>query len=446
VSKGWAYYEFGQLFDNVTSSSQKLARSRYLTHGRYPVVDQGDEFIGGWSNDETLVHPGPIPVVVYGDHTRAVKLLERPFIQGADGVKILAPRSRVTARFGAWLLRAFPVPSKGYARHFADVRKQRFGIPSRDEQQRIVEAIETHFSRLDAAEASLQRAKANVKRARASVLQAAVEGRLVPIEAEVARAERRKYEPATELLARILAERPAAFAQRGAQGRYKEPVKPDLAGFPQLPDGWCWASVDQLHLEVTDGDHQPPPVSDRGIPFLVIGDVRRGEPDYTNARRVPGSYYDSLSWKRRPDSRDLLYTVVGSLGIPVRVPDDRPFCVQRHIAILKRPYVGLKAYLVLALASSLVFAQAESKATGTAQKTLGLASLRSIAVPLPPMSEQHRIVAEVDRRLSVLDALDGTIERNLVRCARLRQAILQRAFVGRLVPAAAAADDQRASA
>lgn len=68
-------------------------------------------------------------------------------------------------------------------------------------------------------------------------------------------------------------------------------------------------------------------------------------------------------------------------------------------------------------------------------RNIGQDRIRQIVVPFPPLPEQHRIVAEVDRRLSVLDALDATLDANLARCARLRQAILQRAFTGRLVPA-----------
>ncbi len=317
------------------------------------------------------------------------------------------------------------------------------GLPVRvrplAEQHRIVAAIETHFSRLDAAVASLTRAKANLKRARASVLKAAVEGRLVPTEAALARAEGRAYEPAAVLLERILAERKATWAASGARGKYGEPVKPETDGLPGLPEGWCWASVDQMNAHISDGDHQPPPTVEKGVPFLVIGDVKGGTPDFTDSRRVSDSYFDSLDWKRRPDSSDLLYTVVGSLGIPVNVPDDRPFCVQRHVAILKRPLLGTKPYLLRSLASRFVFRQATAKATGTAQKTLGLASLRSVVVPLPPLTEQHRMVAEVDRRLSVLDSLEASVDANLARCARLQQAVLKHAFEGRLVPAEAPA-------
>ena len=136
------------------------------------------------------------------------------------------------------------------------------------EQRRIVAEIEKQSTRLEAAVAALKRTQANLKRYRASVLKAACEGRLVSTEAELARAENRLYEPADQLLACILEERRAkweadqlakmqAAARPGRAGgkppkddkwkaRYKEPAAPDTSSLPQLPEGWAWASLDQV--------------------------------------------------------------------------------------------------------------------------------------------------------------------------------------------------------
>jgi type I restriction enzyme S subunit len=321
-------------------------------------------------------------------------------------------------------------------------------LPPSGEQQRIVEAIDSYLTRLDAAVASLERTQGKLKAYRASVLKAAIEGRLVPTEAALAHAEEREYEPAELLLGRILKERrrrweEVELAKLKAHGktpkddkwkaRYEEPVVPATSMLPKLPKGWCWASVDQLCTEVTDGDHQPPPVSDSGIPFLVIGDVRSGTLDFSDCRRVPKSYYDDLDWKRRPDSGDLLYTVVGSYGIPVRVPDNQAFCVQRHIAILKAPPADIKTYLLYSLASGFVFRQASDMATGTAQKTVGLGSLRRIAIPLPPQEESLRIGSEIERLISSAQRTMATLEDDMRRVSRLRHSILKWAFEGKLV-------------
>jgi type I restriction enzyme S subunit len=296
--------------------------------------------------------------------------------------------------------------------------------------------------------ASLERVQRNLKRYRASVLKAAVEGRLVPTEAETARAEGRSYEPASVLLKRILTERrrrweEAELAKMKAKGKaprddkwkakYVAPVAPDTSEFPDLPEGWCWSSIDVVCQSVTDGDHVPPPQTKEGVPFLVIGNVAGGHIEFENTRFVPEVYYKGLDQIRRPACGDILYTVTGSFGIPVSVETDRPFCVQRHIAILRPACSMNRRYLAHALASQGVLQQAVNGATGTAQKTVALKVLRGIAVPVPPLAEQCLIADEVDRLLSMESSADAAVAVNESCCFRLRQSILKSAFEGRLV-------------
>src|SRR6185437_2286044 len=147
-------------------------------------------------------------------------------------------------------------------------------IAPRPEQDRIVAEIEKQFTRLDDAVAALKRVQINLKRYRASVLKAACEGRLVPTEAELARKEGRDYEPASELLKRILAERRAKWEADQLQKmiaagkppncdewkkKYVQPSAPDQSKLLELPEGWTCATVEQLSTLVTDGDHNPPP-------------------------------------------------------------------------------------------------------------------------------------------------------------------------------------------
>lgn len=145
-------------------------------------------------------------------------------------------------------------------------------LPPLSEQHRIVAEIETQFTRLDAVVSAFKRVQVNLKRYRTSVLQAACEGRLVPTEAELARAEGRSYESADQLLQRILHERRAKWeseqlANMVAQGKvpkddgwkrkYREPEQPDTNGLPELPQGWTWTTVEQLAASetnaITDG-------------------------------------------------------------------------------------------------------------------------------------------------------------------------------------------------
>ena len=174
-----------------------------------------------------------------------------------------------------------------------------------------------------------------------------------------------------------------------------------------LPTGWTATTLQTLCRSLTDGDHLPPPKSERGVPLLVIGNIRHKWIDFTETRFVPQVYYDALDISRRPRSGDLLYTLVGSFGIPVIVTKDRLFCVQRHIGIL-RPCEGVfLPFLAHVMESGFVFQQADACATGIAQKTISLSGLRKFVIPLPPSAEQRRIVARIDELMALCDRLEA---------------------------------------
>lgn len=440
----WARIPLGEL--TIIKNGIPLAASAFNASEGEPVVrirnvveGRTETFYRGSVEDDWFIEHGDLLIGMDGDFNAARWRGPRALLN--QRVCMIKPRDgRVSVQYLAYVLPGYLAAINKHTpsitvKHLSSrtVAEVPVPVPPPREQAALLAVLEVQSSRIDSAVASLKRAKANVKRARASVLKAAVEGRLVPTEAALARDEGRDYEPASTLLTRTLTERRARWTERGGRGKYREPAGPEVDGQPELPPGWAWASADQVFAEICDGDHQPPPVVDHGVPFLVIGDVKSGIPRFDDCRFVSEEYYSKLDWKRRPDSNDILYTVVGSFGIPVDVPTDRPFCVQRHIAILKSPVKGMRRFLLRVLGSDFVFRQSTAKATGTAQKTLGLNRLREIVFPVPPLVEQERIVAEVDRRLSVLDALDATLDANLARCAKLRQSILKRAFEGKLV-------------
>lgn len=333
------------------------------------------------------------------------------------------------------------------------LRRVALPVAPQQEQHRIVAAIETHFSHLDAAVASLHRAKANVKRARASVLQAAVEGRLVPTEAELARAEGREYEPASALLARILAERKAVWEASEVRGGYRVPVLPPSEDVQELPEGWIWSSVDQLadgERGLCDGPFgsnlKTEHYVDRGPRVVRLQNIGDGVFRDEHAH-ISESHFERLR-KHEVRGGDL---VVASLGdvLPRAcvVPEWLGRAVVKADCIRLAPSSRVSVgYLNVVLNSQGVRHRTTERIHGVGRPRLGLGGIREISVPLPPLPEQHRIVAEVDRRLSVLDAVDATIDANLARCARLRQSILQRAFSGQLLATAEAAEGAAATA
>jgi len=163
---------------------------------------------------------------------------------------------------------------------------------------------------------------------------------------------------------------------------------------------------------ISDGDHQAPPKSDDGVPFVTISNIDdQNRLDFTKTFFVPQAYFDQLGATRRPQRNDTLYSVTGSFGIPVYVDSDRQFCFQRHIALLRpSPAVDSK-YLFFFMASPLAFHQAEKTATGVAQKTVALGSLRNFKIPLPNLETQRAIVAEIEAEQALVNANRELIRR-----------------------------------
>jgi type I restriction enzyme S subunit len=328
-----------------------------------------------------------------------------------------------------------------------------------DEQHRIVAEIEKQFTRLEAGVASLKRVQIGLKRYRASVLKTACQGRLLPTEAELARQEGRSYETGTELLARILKERRAQWesaqlAKFEAAGkvpkddkwkaRYVEPAAPKLPlgeEFPPLPEGWTWTSPSQLssgqdyalaigpfgsNLRVSD-------YRSSGVPVVFVRNIRSGS--FEAAVYVSEEKAKELR-AHRVEGGDLLVTKMGDPpGDACLYPASQPEAIITADCIKLRlsPVLLAPLFFEHAINSQVVRPQILAITKGVAQLKVSLQRFSTIALPLPPVAEQQRIVAEVERRLSVVDEGDVTIAANLKRAERLRQSILQRAFTGQLV-------------
>ncbi len=228
-----------------------------------------------------------------------------------------------------------------------------------------------------------------------SILQQAVQGKLVPQNPD--------DEPASVLLERIRAEKQELIKTGKIKKDKNESVIVTRDKIPyEIPDGWVWCKLSHICQSITDGDHQPPPQVPNGKPFIVISNVSAGKIDFSNTRYVPEEYYNSLDNNRKPIKNDILFTVTGSYGIVMKVKNDREFCFQRHIALLKPLFID-SDFLVHWLRTPFVYEQCKETATGTAQKTVSLTSLKNIIIPLPPLSEQRRIVTKIEELLPIIN-------------------------------------------
>lgn len=164
--------------------------------------------------------------------------------------------------------------------------------------------------------------------------------------------------------------------------------------------GWEVKKLGDICADITDGDHMPPPKSEFGIPFITISDIDKDTRclNFENTFYVPEDYYNNLKENRKPQKGDLLYTVTGSYGIPVIVKTDKKFCFQRHIALL-RPNKEILSTIFLCywVLSDGVKFMADKVATGIAQKTVGLNSIRKFSCILPPLSLQRLFAQRIEQ-------------------------------------------------
>ncbi len=259
-----------------------------------------------------------------------------------------------------------------------------FPLPTLAEQQRIVNRIETMFAKLDHAQEKVQNVVDSFETRKAAILHKAFTGQLKIDNEELSIAD------------------------------------------------WEEKKLGEVCESIFDGDHMPPPKAESGIPFLVISNVNTGFLSFDNTRYVPNDYYDSLSETRKPKTGDVLYTIVGSYGIPVLVDSDRAFCFQRHMALLKPSKLISSRYLWYVLQSNEMYQKATSIATGTAQLTVPIKGLRELTIPVPPLNYQLSIVNFLDIVLEKESRAKEAAKTVLDQIALLKKSILARAFRGEL--------------
>ena len=179
---------------------------------------------------------------------------------------------------------------------------------------------------------------------------------------------------------------------------------------------WEVKKLSDCCVSIADGDHQAPPKADFGIPFVTISDINvYNQFDFTDTMFVPREYYDRLDNKRKAQKGDVLYSVVGSFGIPVYMKETVPFVFQRHIAILRPNDTILPQFLYYTMLSRDFYMMADAAALGAAQRTVSLTALRNIRISVPPMDAQKKIV-------DTLSAYDTLIENNQKQIKLLEEA------------------------
>ena len=308
----------------------------------------------------------------------------------------------------------------------ANAKKLPIPMVSLARQHEIVAEIEKQFSRLDEAVANLQRVKANLKRYKASVLKDAVEGRLVPTEAELARREGRSFETGEQLLQRILETRRVEWKVRGAFSESSGAT----VGTADLPAGWVWTTLGQCFRVAVGAtpSRKEPSYWGGDIPWVSSGEVQLGRIRHTDEHITAAGLANSSTQLNPAGS--VMIGMIGQgktrgqaaiLGIEAA---NNQNCAAIWVSRTAIP----TEYVFFWLMSR--YTETRSEGSGNNQQALNKRLVEQIPLPLPPLAEQQRIVAEVDRRLSLVSSVEAEVHANLKRAQALKQATLAKAFEG----------------
>jgi type I restriction enzyme S subunit len=381
LPSGWTLINFSESCDKISLNGIKIKQKQYLPNGKYPVVDQGQELIGGYFDDEKVIAPNKPPYIIFGDHTKVKKYINFKFIAGADGVKVFKPFAFLNEKLFFYFLHCIKLPDKGYARHSQFLEKADIPLPPLPEQQRIVAKIEELFSSLDNGIESLKTAQQQLKVYRQAVLKWAFEK--LKSEKEV---EEITYEHSIGLV--------RSNNQQNEKGI--------------------------------------------GLPYIKMNNVDlNGNVDFTKVVFVKVN--DEEAEKYALKKGDILINtrnsveLVGKTGI---VREEKPNCVFNNNLLrirTKSEYNPL--FIGYQLISPWLRKQMlkEKKAT-TNVCALYQRDIFPLKVKVTDTINQNAIVAGIESRLSVCDKIEESIEHSLKQSEALRQSILKKAFEGKLVP------------
>lgn len=316
-----------------------------------------------------------------------------------------------------------------------------------NEQNRIVAKIEELFSDLDAGVVALKRAKANLKRYRAAVLKAAVEGKLT-VEW---RAKHPAKEHASTLLDRILKERRqkweedqlAKFAAakkeppKNWRDKYVEPTPPDTSGLPKLPNGWCWATIQQLAFVDVGFAFKSAEYTMDGIRLLRGENMEPGSLRWNDVRYWPEDKLAGLEHLLVKEGQIILAMdrplVSAGLKLARVRAVDLPCLLVQRMARLRILDDAITGFLHCSMQTHAFISHLLGDQTGTQLPHISGSGIEEFVTPLPPLIELQQIAAEVAEKLSQIEAAEKGIANSLLRASRLRQSILKQAFEGKLV-------------
>ena len=342
MSEDWKTIPFEKSIEKVKYTS-KIASSEYLEEGTYPIVSQEEGLISGYWNNSDDVFRLSKPVVIFGDHTRALKYVDFDFVLGADGVRILQPIEQIDTKFLLYYLQSCKIPSLGYSRHYKLLKELNVPVPFLAEQESIV-------AELDCISSIIEKQKQQLK----------------------------------EL---------DNLAQAIFYDMFGDPITNEK--------GWEAKKLSEVCPYITDGSHYSPKEDVNGtIPMLSVKDMRQSNFSYESCKMIGDVEYQKLlSNGCKPLKDDVLVAKDGSYFKYIfALKEEREQALLSSIAIVRPDKSVINPiYLVGYLSTTEIYNEVEREyLTGTAIKRVILKGLRSMRILLPPLHLQQEFASKIE--------------------------------------------------
>ncbi|MCG3684422.1 restriction endonuclease subunit S [Aliarcobacter butzleri] len=370
MRENWVEIQYKDIVKKISLSNKKLKQKEYLPSGKIPVIDQGQELIGGYTDDESKLLDCKLPCVVFGDHTKIVKLINFPFASGADGTKVIEPKKYLEPKLLKYFTEvlALKIKDKGYARHYQDIEKSNILIPPKLEQKEIIAKIEQLFSELDNGIENLKTSQAKLKIYRQAVLKKAFEGELTK------------------------------------EWRNKNSIDFD---WNTIPLKNAKENVSTTNRKLLQKEYA---ISKGNIPVIDQGQELIGGYSEKKELMIEASKYPHIVFGDH--TKIIKYIdfdfIAGADGTKIMKP--------------------LKAFI-----PKLFFYFIHSIKIPNKGYARHFQFLEKSKIPVPPINEQKKMLEEIEVKLSVCEKIEKTIEVSLSKSEALRQSILKKAFEGNLL-------------
>lgn len=305
----------------------------------------------------------------------------------------------------------------------AKIGKMLFPLPPLSEQQRIVEKIESLYSKLDEAKDKAQEVIDGFDSRRAAILAQAFSGKLTEKWREEIHCYHNNYLQEIDQL--------AAKIGRKNMKKVQNDFADDIATI--IPNSWASTDLERIARKITDGEHKTPKrVSEYcGYYLLSARNVRNGAISLEDVDYVDKDEYEKISKRCNPTEGDVLISCSGSVGRVCVVEDNNKYCMVRSAAVISL-LAGVPRFVMYMLQSNYVQEQIKALTKQTAQANLFLGAISALVIPFPSKEEQEKIVEILDRILLAMEEAKDIAERTIEDIDLIKKSILTKAFRGEL--------------